>query len=79
MNLAINISNADESVFKAIKAFLKMRPELDFKIKKEKPKLTKFEKEILDSVKEVEDAYRNGTLRTFKSVEEMHEAIMNEK
>ncbi len=78
MDLSINISNADENLLKALRAVLKMRPELNFKIKKTQTKISPFEKEILSSLKEVEDAYKKGTLKTFDNVEDMHRSILNE-
>ncbi len=75
MNIAINISNADKSVYDAIKSILKMRPELDISIKKTKEKKHPLIKEL----EETKKAYKEGKIKAYDSAEEMHEAIMNEK
>ncbi len=79
MDLTINISNADESVLHALEAFFKMRPELKIKINQNEEKPASLEEEILESVKEAEEAWKKGTVRAFKSPEEYREIIQKGK
>lgn len=72
MQISINISNGDESVLNAIKSVLKMRPELDFKIKK-----NDYETEILKEMKETKKGIKNGTIRVFNSAKEYRQAVEN--
>ncbi len=73
MNVAINITNADQSVVSAIKSLLQMRPELDFDIAQ---KLT--EEELLrQEVEQIEKDYEAGKIKGYTDVDKMFEDILN--
>ena len=68
------IENLKDEFLPAFKALSKA---MNAKCRVEKPKLTKFEKEILKAKAEVESARKNGTLRTFSSAREFRKAVEN--
>ncbi len=73
MNIAVNITNADQSVLSAIKALLQMRPELDFDIRKKHT-----EQELLrQEVEQIEKDYKAGKIKGYTDVDKMFEDILN--
>ncbi len=80
MQATIEISNINNDMLKAIKTMLKTQPEIHFKVKKEK---SEFPEEKLaewaEIAKETERDYLAGKIKGYKTAEEMHEAIFNEK
>ncbi|RDU65783.1 hypothetical protein CQA53_05680 [Helicobacter didelphidarum] len=78
MQVTLKISNADEKLIKALKGVINLYPQAKLKVEKEE--LTEngytpeFEAEVLEGIKEVEEQRKNGTLKTYKSVEEAFRA-----
>ncbi|MGX3011177.1 hypothetical protein ACWIUD_06410 [Helicobacter sp. 23-1044] len=68
------IENVKDEFLPAFRAISKA---MDAKCKVQKPKLTKFEKEILKARAEVEKERKDGTLRTFESAREFRMAVEN--
>ena len=78
--MTLIIENVNDDLAKAIRAMAK-----PFKAKvKTKRKLTingftpEFEKQLLQEVKETQEAYAKGEMKTYDSIEEMHRDILNE-
>lgn len=72
------IENVKDEFLPAFKALSKATSaKCKIQTKPTKPKLTKFEKEILKARAEVEEARKNGTLQTFSSAREFRMAVEN--
>ena len=72
--MTITIENASKELYTAIKSLAKID---NAKCKVQKPKLTKFEKEILKAKAELEKEKREGTLKTYANMAEFRAAIEN--
>ena len=72
--MTLIIENASKELYTVIKSLAKID---NAKCKVQKPKLTKFEKEILKAKAELEKEKREGTLKTYANVAEFREAIDN--
>ena len=72
MQIALNIKNANPAIFKALSAFLKTQPSLDYELTKKTINgySPKFEAEILKDLDGVEP-------QTFKSVKDFRRAVDN--
>lgn len=71
MNLTLQISNADENLLKALKSVINLYPQAKLKVKKEEELYTKeFIQSLKECEKEFEEQRKNGTLKTYDSVEE---------
>ena len=68
--MTLIIENASKELYTAIKSLAKID---NVKCKVQKPKLTKFEKEILKAKAELEKEKREGTLKTYASAKEAFE------
>lgn len=71
MQTIITLENADKSIIDAIKAVLKMRPDVSFKLKQNSSST------ILNDLKQMQDDIKAGKLKTYSSAKEMHESILN--
>lgn len=76
-SFTLSVENADEYFVEVVKALLKMRPNMKITLKEERENhLTingytkEFEREIIEDLQEIEKERKNGTLKTYKSVEE---------
>ncbi|MCH5322601.1 MAG: hypothetical protein J1E31_03350 [Helicobacter sp.] len=79
MNFILQISNADENLLKALKGVINLYPQAKLRVKRGEDitlnGYTKgFEKEILKDLKEIKKQRKNGTLKTYDSVEEAFKA-----
>lgn len=79
MNFILQISNADENLIKALKGVINLYPQAKLRVKRGEDitlnGYTKgFEKEILKDLKEIKKQRKNGTLKTYNSVEEAFKA-----
>lgn len=79
MNFILQISNADENLLKALKGVINLYPQAKLRVKRGEDitlnGYTKgFEKEILKDLKEIKKQRKNGTLKTYNSVEEAFKA-----
>ena len=72
--MTITIENASKELYTAIKSLAKID---NAKCKVQKPKLTKFEKEILKAKAELEKERAAGTLKTYANMAEFRAAIEN--
>ncbi len=77
MQIAVNIENANPKLVDVLSVLLSSYKGLKYDIKKNLD-YSKLEKEIRKSEKELEKQRKNGTLKTFNSVDEMFEDIFND-
>lgn len=72
MQIALNIKNANPALFKALSAFLKTQPNLDYELTEKTINgyLPKYEAEVLKDLDEIE-------LKTFDSVKAFKKAVDN--
>ncbi len=77
MQVAVNIENASPKIVDVLEVLLSSYKDLQYNIEKNLD-YSKLEKEILKSEKEIEEQRKNGTLKTFNSVDEMFEDIFND-
>ncbi|MDA3048220.1 hypothetical protein [Campylobacter sp. JMF_08 NE1] len=81
MQITLLIQNGNQSIFNALKAFLKTYPELDFKIEKNNsPKISngytkEFEAKILKENEATMKAYKSGKIKSYLNANVMHEDI----
>lgn len=72
--MTLVVENVRDEFLPSLKAFVKA---INAKCKVEKPKLSKFEKEIIKADKQIERDIKNGTLKAYKSAKKMHEDILS--
>ncbi len=77
MQLSINIDNANFQVLNTLSAVLKSFSDIEFDIK-QIDDYSKIEKDIFKCQQELEEERKNGTLKTYKSAEEMCLDILND-
>ena len=72
MQVALNIKNASPALFKALSAFLKTQPSLDYELTKKTANgyAPKFEAEVLKDLEQIEP-------KTFDSVKDFRRAADN--
>ena len=82
MNLVLELKNGDEKLLKALKSIVNLHPNAKLKIKK-KENLTingytkEFEESVLEALREVEEERRKGTLKTYKNINDLREALLS--
>ena len=79
MNLVLELKNGDEKLLKALKSIVNLHPKAKLRIKKKKEKEEDiYTKEFIQSLEEMEREFeedlKNGTLKTYNSVEEAFKA-----
>lgn len=70
MQISIDIENANKSIIHALKAVLKTKPDIKFKIKEKKQNWNKEYAKLLQD-------YKTGKVKSYSSAKKMHEDITN--
>ncbi len=75
MNVSVQLTNVDDVFLKALKGFLKLRPEIGVKIKKDCA--SKYEDEILKELKETKKAYIKGEIKGYTDIEKLKSDLLS--
>ena len=79
MNLVLELKNGDEKLLKVLKSIVNLHPKAKLRVKKKEEKEEGiYTKEFIQSLEEMEREFeedlKNGTLKTYNSVEEAFKA-----
>ena len=82
MNLVLELKNGDEKLLKVLKSIVNLHPKAKLRVKKKKEKEEDiYTKEFIQSLEEMEREFeedlKNGTLKTYKNINDLRRALLS--